>query len=52
MNGHGIIVCKDCGKRIGGCRCMEHNVIIGRSGPCLECKAKAEEAKKESHGQA
>jgi len=39
-NGHGMIVCKVCQKRIGGCRCMDgHTNIIGE-GLCDVCKEK------------
>jgi hypothetical protein len=39
VSDHYEIRCKECNKRIGGCRCMGEPKRIHYEGPCDVCKA-------------
>lgn len=46
-HGHHELVCPSCGKRVGGCRCIEgHDKKVKDIAPCWDCRAAAKEPTK------
>jgi len=47
---HFDIVCEECEKRIGGCRCMGSNKTKIKKGLCDNCKNKKPQTPQKSYG--